>query len=381
MRLFTVNNIYTALNNPLTIWFFFKRRINKLPYYLGDGKFAFHPSIIKLYINSKCNCKCSFCDVGKKNLDSVFFSQMTNNHSEDISEELVDKIICNFSSSKTSIIISGLEPLLHSDVISICKKLIDNGFQTSLVTNGVLLEKYAEDLIQVGLKNITVSLDGLEDTHDKIRGKGVFKQVIKGLIKLNQAKQLNYARTSVKINCCVSPENYSSLYELGTFVMQEKLCSRVSFTFLYFITEEACLAHSQHFPNIGEVSPTNYNSDYRKIDSYAVWDQLKRLQRKFREQVTISNKQIDSEEKLREYFHNPAEKMGRGKCYIPWTRATILSDGKCILHNRCFHYEVGNLKNQTFNEIWKGDKYVFIRQQLKKNKTFPVCERCCGNFN
>ena len=39
--------------------------------------------------------------------------------------------------------------------------------------------------------------------------------------------------------------------------------------------------------------------------------------------------------------------------------------------------EVGDLANNSLEEIWNNEKYVGMRKQLVENGLFPVCRRCC----
>jgi radical SAM protein with 4Fe4S-binding SPASM domain len=57
--------------------------------------------------------------------------------------------------------------------------------QLSLLTNGTLITKEtAEQLSRLKIKYISISVDGLEEKHDEIRGKGAFKKTIKGIQNL-----------------------------------------------------------------------------------------------------------------------------------------------------------------------------------------------------
>jgi len=74
--------------------------------------------------------------------------------------------------------ISGAEPFMRDDLLKlICYAHSRNVF-TSVFTNGTLInERIAEKIIKSGLDRLFVSLDGLEQTHDFLRGTGVYKEV------------------------------------------------------------------------------------------------------------------------------------------------------------------------------------------------------------
>lgn len=55
--------------------------------------------------------------------------------------------------------------------------ITDAGLRCNIITNAMLLEKYAEDLVNLGIDEIIFSLDGPREIHDTIRGgEGIFNQ-------------------------------------------------------------------------------------------------------------------------------------------------------------------------------------------------------------
>lgn len=65
---------------------------------------------------------------------------------------------------------SGGEPLLYKDCVSLVRHIKARRLPCIVLTNGVLLGRHAEGLVESGLDAIAVSLDGPEAVHDEIRG-------------------------------------------------------------------------------------------------------------------------------------------------------------------------------------------------------------------
>jgi hypothetical protein len=84
--------------------------------------------------------------------------------------------------------------------------------------------------------------------------------------------------------------------------------------------------------------------------------------------------------RLRDYFAGPRKELGRPMCRIPWTRATILPNGDCVIHNRCVEFRTGNILERRFEEIWRGDAYTGFRGALRRARRLPACARCCGTI-
>jgi len=110
---------------------------------------------IRISITQRCNLNCIYCH--REGQDSKYEREMT-----------VDEIIrilnlsTRFGIKKVKY--TGGEPLLREDISEIIKesRKITDIKDISIVTNGILLEKYAQKLSMAGLDRINVSLDTLD---------------------------------------------------------------------------------------------------------------------------------------------------------------------------------------------------------------------------
>lgn len=77
---------------------------------------------------------------------------------------------------------TGGEPLMRSDWPRIAERLNMYSIPFRMVTNGLLLEENISALSDLGIATVGVSIDGLEETHDRIREKpGLFRKIISGI--------------------------------------------------------------------------------------------------------------------------------------------------------------------------------------------------------
>lgn len=82
----------------------------------------------------------------------------------------LDSIAKHIPSKKLFLIFSGGEPLMRKDLEECGKEVTQRGYQWGMVTNGLALSaKRLSSLQQSGLKSISISLDGLEDSHNILR--------------------------------------------------------------------------------------------------------------------------------------------------------------------------------------------------------------------
>ena len=81
------------------------------------------------------------------------------------------------------LILSGGEPLLREDIFEISKRAKAMGFYVGLSTNGTLItESNIAAIADVGYDYVGISIDGLRDTHDKFRRRiGAFDESMHGI--------------------------------------------------------------------------------------------------------------------------------------------------------------------------------------------------------
>jgi MoaA/NifB/PqqE/SkfB family radical SAM enzyme len=83
---------------------------------------------------------------------------------------------------------TGGEPFLRRDLFEILATIKAGEFKkVTIATNGLLLQKYADDINQSPITDLGVSLDGLRETNDEIRGiGGYFELALKGIAEVNK---------------------------------------------------------------------------------------------------------------------------------------------------------------------------------------------------
>lgn len=117
-------------------------------------------------ITRKCNFNCAYCGskAGKADLDIE--------HLLSIAEQLV-KMDCR------RVVVIGGEVFLKQEWETIVKYLVDNGRDTSIITNGFLInETLVEKIVRTGIRHISLSIDGDRDVHDEFRVIGSFDRAI-----------------------------------------------------------------------------------------------------------------------------------------------------------------------------------------------------------
>lgn len=157
-------------------------------------RYAKIPHSVQLLLSSRCNLHCAFCFMDASDKENK--KELTTGEWLSFFERLKELQVFNIR-------LSGGEIFLRDDLFVLLKKLRENRIhRITLLTNGTLITAdIAEQLKLLNIKNITISLDGLEAEHDRIRGIGRFQKTVKGIRHLIAVGILPYiAFTPTKNN-------------------------------------------------------------------------------------------------------------------------------------------------------------------------------------
>jgi len=147
---------------------------------------------IQWHLTGKCNLRCRHCYQSGKISSQPGADELSLPEIRKAAEETRDALAdwaktygIEFSPSFN---LTGGEPFLRGDLFYIISELKDLGFEINLLTNGTLVNREkAERLRSLGVKAVQVSLEGPEEIHDRIRGKGSFAEAARGARSLAEA--------------------------------------------------------------------------------------------------------------------------------------------------------------------------------------------------
>ena len=129
------------------------------------------PVYIILFVSDRCNLKCRHCFwwKGKDEFNEISLVQF-------------EKIATSLKHPLKTLHITGGEPFLRDDIVDIIKIFVDKNHtkDVTISTNGILVDKIVKECKIINKivpeLSVSVSLDGLEKFHDKMRcKKGAFK--------------------------------------------------------------------------------------------------------------------------------------------------------------------------------------------------------------
>jgi radical SAM enzyme (rSAM/lipoprotein system) len=119
-----------------------------------------------------------------------------------------------------TVAITGGEPILRKDLPECGRKLRENGFRWGIVTNGYdYTPEIHGSLLGAGMGSLTLSLDGLEPTHNWLRvNNKSFARAVKALELITASPRLNY-----DVVTCVNQKNIDELEQLREFLISRNV--------------------------------------------------------------------------------------------------------------------------------------------------------------
>ena len=164
-------------------------------------------------ITNKCNAKCPMCFVDDLNKPKNLLS---------LNE--ITKMFESFH-ELDNVVLSGGEPFLRPDIDEICISIIKtNNATITIPTHGGnpdLMYKKTLNILSHGCNKliIALSLDGMEEYHNKNRGlKGLFKKVIESYKELELLKNKFGHQLNIHVNTAITKENIKELFELSDYI-------------------------------------------------------------------------------------------------------------------------------------------------------------------
>ncbi len=267
----------------------------------------------------------------------------------------IDDIMPLVQPENTTVVITGGEPLMRTDLESVGNELKRRRFPWGMVTNGYLLTpEKLNSLIDAGLHAITISLDGFEKSHDWLRGvNGSFLKAIQAIAQV-AAKGLVF-----DVVTCVNQQNFNELEHLRMLLIDLGVKNWRIFT-IFPVGRAA-----QN--NALSLSDQQFKALFGKIK---VWRTAGDIQVNYGCEGFLGK----FEGEVRDNFFF---------CRAGINIASILVDGSLTGCNNINHqYIQGNIYSQSFPDIWENNFGVMRDRSWMKTGKCKQCRHfdlCLGN--
>ena len=155
------------------------------------------PELRKLFfeLTLACNERCFHCG-----------SSCTAARGDELGRDewirIIDEVKADFDTLRMQLCITGGEPLLNRDFFDIMGYAHSQGFRWGMTSNATLITpEVARRLADVGMGTISVSIDGLRETHDKLRGlSGGYDRAMAGIQNLLGVGAFQHVQVTTVVN-------------------------------------------------------------------------------------------------------------------------------------------------------------------------------------
>lgn len=306
------------------------------------------PSMVTFIVTWRCNLRCFMCDVWKK-----------TDH-DDMTPEEAGKIFKQFPKLDT-LRLTGGEPFLRRDFDDLVGSILDNVDPTvvHLTTAGVMYERIVNFAKTFGSKklHIKVSIDGVGDRHDEIRGyRGLYNKSLRTLRTLAELRE-QYG-FYLGVNQTISDRNWDHIVPLREAMAELKIPVHYAIATDHYTLYRMNTTKENETPDMRSVSMSDYTPEQLQY----IFDQLDR-----RDAIHDVPEWIVQ----RYYLHGLKNRLLKGiespkpQCIELFNHMRLMPNGDVMT---CVYYPnvVGNLRNQTLRDVWFGKDIEPQREVVKK---------------
>jgi radical SAM protein with 4Fe4S-binding SPASM domain len=339
---------------------------------------GYKPRLLRLLVTCKCNSRCVMCNIWKlaKEKPEVIEDELSTQEWIGLLKELSNM-------GTESVFISGGETLLRQDITEIIRCAKEKNMHVEMVTNGVLLtETKAEELVRSGLDIINFSIDGhTPEIHEEFRGiRGSLELTKRGIGLIHNAKEKLKSKTpSISISNTLSRINYQFINEMIS------LKSELGYDTLQFNpvigktpgAKELFLA-DEHLRDL-EIQLTSLKTEFQNAGlpvsplsrPYAICKDKEGA--KEGRYADLINKKILCFAPMKETTIDPFGNVYPCSFACPFQN---LSEDLVHGHWGADDFCMGNIRNNSFTDIWNGDKYNQMRRKFRDFSALPTCAWC-----
>lgn len=289
------------------------------------------PISISFEPTTSCNLRCPECPSGLR-----AFTRPTGMLQKDFFRETIDDI---HKDLLYLIFYFQGEPYLNPDFLEMVKYAHNKGIYTATSTNAhYLTDEKAKKTVESGLDRLIISIDGTtQDVYQQYRVGGKLDKVLEG------------ARNIVK--------------------WKKELNSKTPFIFFQFLVVK---------PNEHQIE------EVKKLGTEIGVDQVRFKTAQVYDYENDPHNLIPKNNKYSRYKKDRDGKMQvksglTNRCWKLWHANVITWDGlvvPCCFDKDAMH-QLGNLKNQSFRQVWNNDNYRQFRKELMTSrKNIDICANC-----
>jgi radical SAM protein with 4Fe4S-binding SPASM domain len=288
------------------------------------------PVSISFEPTTSCNLRCPECPSGLRS-----FTRPTGMLDRSLFKNVIDQL--SETLSYLTFYFQG-EPYLHPQFLEMVEYASARGIYTATSTNAhYLKDEVARRTVESGLDRLIISIDGTtQQTYESYRVGGALEKVIEGTQNILAWKKKMRSKTPhIIFQFLVVAPNEHQIPEV--YALAEKLQ-----------VDQVVLKTAQIY-------------DYHQgSDLIPKQERYSRYRKNADGTYTIKNALSDH-------------------CWKMWHSCVVTWDGRVVpcCFDKDAHFVLGNLSQNSFEEIWTGEKYQQFRKSLLRSRSeIEICKNC-----
>ena len=324
--------------------------------YLYDERMKLydHPVLRDLFleVTSRCNARCEHCgsSCGEKIPKDEIEAEYLKKALKEIAE--------HYDANKILLNVTGGEPFIRKDLFDIMEYAVSLGFKWGVTSNGILIDKkMAKKIEKAKMCTISISIDGLEKTHEEFRKvPGAFKKILNGIKLLQNIPSVHV----IQITTVATKKNINQLEDIYQLVLSLGI-------------------KDWRVVNCDPIGRAKNNKDILldKEELKYLFDFIKEKRKENKIKVSYGCSHYlgtELEKELRSHYF---------VCITGLTIASILSNGDifvCPNVERRKELIMGNIRKDSFVDVWENKFELCRRKRATKNDKCMKCAdyKYCG---
>lgn len=317
------------------------------------------PLHLTFFVTARCNAVCKHC----------FYHDSLNKGQTDLTLEEVDKVASSMERALW-IAFTGGEPFLRKDLPEFAKILHDrlNPVTLSINTNGIQTDEIVDAAERLAKNcpntfvSILCSLDGLQETHDRIRG--VPRNFVRTVETFRQLKKLRerLPNLGVGISTCFCAWNQDEMDEMYDYVVNDLAPDNWDLSFVRGKPME---------PAIGVADVAKYQRIKAKLEHAFATGKLN-----YYEKMPLA-RFVHAKERLstKMVLQTIASGQFQVPCYAGALSAVISEEGD-VYACEMLSNKIGNLREAGYDmaKLWEGTRAQSMRSFIRDTQCFCTHE-------
>ncbi len=288
------------------------------------------PEHVKLYFTWACNLNCPFCyeKEERRKFPARPFEEFLR-----VVDELEEMKVF-------SVTLCGGEPFAHPRCFELIDRIARAPMRFSLLSNGTLIDHAtAHRLAATGrCRQVQLSLDGMREFHDALRGQGSFDATVAAI------RYLQEENIRVVVNTVFSSSNYRNMLDTARFL--EKL-GVAAYRICHVHDHSAKLPEETALPSPEQLA-------YVIADIAPHLDELPHMS------VSSTPRRM-----YQTIVAAPPEKThSNQRCETPWRALSIRPDGAIFCCENLDCGILGWMGKDRLSDVWHGEKLAAMRRHI-----------------